>query len=159
MRPVDTAAVGRIERLVFGRDAWPAAAFRYLEHVFRLGRPPRGRLWTACAADGRVIGYVGVELSALGGEADVINLAVEPAERRRGVGARLLATAVAYCRGRGVPLVWLRVRARNRAARIFYRRCGFHAVGRFRGYYDAPREDAIVMRLGAPVPRSPARRS
>jgi ribosomal-protein-alanine N-acetyltransferase len=148
MRPADTPAVGRIERLVFGRDAWPGAAFGYLEHVFRLGRPPRGRLWTACEAGGRVVGYVGVELSALGGEADVINLAVEPSRRRRGVGARLLGTAVAYCRGRGIPLVWLRVRAGNRAARAFYRRCGFRAVGRFRGYYEAPREDAVLMRLG-----------
>ncbi|MGH7263518.1 MAG: ribosomal protein S18-alanine N-acetyltransferase [Candidatus Rokuibacteriota bacterium] len=148
MRLADAPAVGRIERDVFGRDAWPAAAFRYLEHVFRLARPSRGRLWTACAAGGRVVGYVGVELSALGGEADVINLAVEPGHRRRGVGGRLLGTAVAYCRARRIPLVWLRVRAGNRAAQAFYRRCGFHPVGRFRGYYDGPREDAILMRFG-----------
>jgi ribosomal-protein-alanine N-acetyltransferase len=95
---------------------------------------------------GALLGYVGVELSALGGEADVINLAVDPAHRRHGIGRRLLRAAVAYCRRRRIPLVWLRVRASNRSARAFYRRCGFAVVGRFRGYYEEPREDAVLMR-------------
>ena len=80
----------------------------------------------------------------LGGEADLINLAVDPSHRRRGLGRRLVAAA-AYCRRRGVVLLWLRVRASNRGARAFYRRCGFGAIGRFRGYYDEPREDAVLM--------------
>ena len=144
MRADDVAAVGRIERAVFGAEAWPPAAFAYLVHVFRTGRPPRGRLWVAERA-GRVVGYVGVELSTLGGEADIVNLAVNPRQRRLGVGRRLLAAAAAYGHRCRVELLWLRVRASNRGARAFYRRCGFRAVGRFRGYYEQPREDAILM--------------
>jgi [ribosomal protein S18]-alanine N-acetyltransferase len=112
---------------------------------------------------GAIRGYVGVELSALGGEADVINLAVHPAHRRHGVGRRLLTAAVAYCRRRQIPLVWLRVRASNRSARAFYGRCGFVVVGRFRGYYEQPREDAVLMRAASrsfsrPTSRRPNRR-
>jgi ribosomal-protein-alanine N-acetyltransferase len=145
MRPTDVAAVGRIERAVFGAEAWPAAAFAYLVAVFAQARPPRGALWVARRTDGEVVGYVGVELSALGGEADVVNLAVQPGYRRRGLGRRLLTRARAYARGRGMELVWLRVRTSNRAARVFYRRCGFRPVGRFEGYYTRPREAAVLM--------------
>lgn len=145
MRAGDVAAVGRLEQAVFGADAWPPAAFAYLIHVFRRGRPPRGRLWVAERAGRQVVGYVGVELSALGGEADIVNLAVHPDQRRTGVGRKLVATAAAYGRRRRVELLWLRVRASNRGARAFYRRCGFRTVGRFRGYYDQPREEAILM--------------
>jgi ribosomal-protein-alanine N-acetyltransferase len=144
MRPADVAAVARLERAAFGRDAWPAAAFTYLVAIFG-SRPPRGRLWVAATRKQEIVGYVGVELSALGGEADVVNLAVDHAYRRAGVGRRLLVTAVLYCRRRRIPLVWLRVRAGNRGARAFYRSCGFRPVGRFRGYYTTPREDAVLM--------------
>lgn len=149
MRAADAPEIARIEDRVFGADAWPPSAFAYLHAVFADARPPRGRMWVAESPDRRVIGYVAVELSALGGEADLVNLAVAPLERRRGVGRALLAAAVGYCRARRVALVWLRVRAGNRAARTFYRRCGFRAVGRFRNYYDEPREDAVLMAVGS----------
>lgn len=145
MRPDDVPAVTTIERAVFGSEAWPRGAFAYACHVFASARPARGRLWVAVAPGKRVVGYTGVEVSTLGGEADIVNLAVDPGYRRRGVGRLLLAHAVAHCRRRGVALLWLRVRARNRGARAFYRRCGFLAAGRFRGYYDDPQDDAILM--------------
>jgi [ribosomal protein S18]-alanine N-acetyltransferase len=149
MRAGDAPGVARIEAAVFGDEAWPGSAFAYLHALFGVARPPRGRFWVAAAAGHGVVGYAGVELSALGSEADVINLAVAPSWRRRGLGRRLLEVAVRYCHGRGIPLVWLRVRARNRGARAFYRRCGFTAVGRFRNYYDDPREDAVLMARGS----------
>jgi [ribosomal protein S18]-alanine N-acetyltransferase len=149
MRAADVGAVARIERATFVAEAWPRSAFAYLHAVFVATRPPRGRLWVAEAPGRRIVGYVGVELSALGGEADVINLAVDTVHRRRGVGRRLLDTAVAHCRARRIPLVWLRVRAGNRGARRFYRACGFEAAGRFRDYYDDPPEDAVLMTLDA----------
>jgi [ribosomal protein S18]-alanine N-acetyltransferase len=145
MRAADLSAVSRIERAVFGREAWSRPAFSYLLAVFAASRPPRGRIWVATDGEGAIVGYVGIELSALGGEADVVNLAVHPAARRRGVGRALLDVALAYCRARRVPLVWLRVRAGNRTARAFYRRCGLVVAGRFSGYYSGPREDAVLM--------------
>jgi ribosomal-protein-alanine N-acetyltransferase len=147
----DLTVVARIERTVFGGEGWPRAAFAYALGAFALPGPSRGRFWVAHCLDGRVVGYTGVELSVLGGEADIVNLAVDPACRRQGVGRRLLTAATDYCRRRGVALVWLRVRASNRGARAFYRRGGFQTVGRFRDYYDLPREDAILMSAVPPV--------
>jgi ribosomal-protein-alanine N-acetyltransferase len=145
MRAADVSAVSRIERTAFGPEAWPRSAFGYLVAVFGATRPPRGRIWVAANGEGAILGYAGVELSVLGGEADLVNLAVHPSARRHGVGRALLGAAIAYCRARRVSLLWLRVRAGNRGARAFYRRCGFVATGRFRGYYTGPREDAVLM--------------
>jgi len=153
MRATDVTAVTRIERAVFGREAWPRGAFAYAVEVFAAAGPPRGRLWVA-ERDGRLVGYTGIELSILGGEADVVNLAVDPDHRRLGVGRRLLAAIVADCQRRRVALLWLRVRASNRGARAFYRRFGFRAVGRFRAYYTDPREDAVLMALDPSARRS-----
>jgi [ribosomal protein S18]-alanine N-acetyltransferase len=42
--------------------------------------------------------------------------------------------------------VWLEVRPSNAAARRLYESRGFQLIGRRRGYYRAPVEDALVMR-------------
>jgi ribosomal-protein-alanine N-acetyltransferase len=105
-------------------------------------------MWVAADRQtGEILGYAGVEVSALWGEMDVINIAVAPAHRRRGIGRLLLEHIVALCRRRGVPLLWLRVRASNRGAQRFYRRMGFRARGRFQGYYVDPDEPAIIMAM------------
>lgn len=144
MREADIPAVARIERAVFGHEAWPATAFARLVRSFRNSTPARGQLWVAVAGRS-VAGYVGLELSALGGEADIINIAVAEGHRRHGIGRALLRTAEAYCAGQGIPLLWLRVRASNRRARRFYQRSGFRAIGRFQSYYEEPDEDAVLM--------------
>jgi [ribosomal protein S18]-alanine N-acetyltransferase len=73
-------------------------------------------------------------------EIEVLNLAVQPTFRRRGVAKALL--------GR-LPKgdVFLEVRESNLAARGLYQAAGFHEVGLRRGYYQNPPEGAIVMRL------------
>jgi ribosomal protein S18 acetylase RimI-like enzyme len=86
-------------------------------------------------------------VSALWGEVDVINIAVDPAHRRRGVGRALLDMIVRLCRRHAVPLLWLRVRMSNRTARRFYHRLGFQLRGRFDHYYQDPDEPAILMAM------------
>lgn len=144
----DLSAVAAIERDAFGREAWPAQAFKALLTAFSRATPLRGAMWVADdPATGEILGYAGVEVSALWGEMDVINIAVTAAHRRRGVGKLLLRRIVGLCRRRGVSLLWLRVRASNREAQRFYRRMGFQARGRFQGYYVDPDEAAIIMAM------------
>ena len=148
MEPRDLARVAAIEAVCFGSEAWPRQGFAELLKVFAASRPPRGGLWVAeDVATGAVLGYTGIEVSALWGEVDVINIAVDPAQRRRGVGRTLLDMIVRLCRRHGVPLLWLRVRMSNRTARRFYRRLGFQQRGRFDHYYQDPDEPAILMAM------------
>lgn len=144
----DLKRVVAMEAACFGAEAWPREAFVELRRAFRQARPTRGGLWVAeDPGSGEVLGYAGIEVSALWGEADLINIAVAEEHRRRGVGRALLAWIIRRCRRRGIELLWLRVRASNRSARRFYRIMGFEERGKFAGYYRDPDEPAILMAL------------
>ena len=73
-------------------------------------------------------------------EKEILNLAVDPAFRRRGI-ARALLTAIS------APAIFLEVRESNQAARMLYRNVGFQEAGLRKAYYQDPVEAAIVMRL------------
>lgn len=94
-----------------------------------------------------VAGYAVLSLGA--GEAHVLNLCVEQARRRHGVGRALLMFLLAHARDRGIRDAFLEVRRSNRAAISLYHSVGFECVGQRRGYYQAEggREDALVYRL------------
>jgi [ribosomal protein S18]-alanine N-acetyltransferase len=144
----DLRRVVAMEATCFGSEAWPLHTFKELLGAFAKAEPTRGEMWIAeDPGTGELLGYAGVEVSALWGEMDVINVAVAPEHRRRGVGQSLMRWIMDLCRQEGVPLLWLRVRASNRGARRFYRSLGFRQRGRFDGYYLDPDEPAIIMAM------------
>jgi [ribosomal protein S18]-alanine N-acetyltransferase len=79
------------------------------------------------------------------GEVEILNLAVIPANRRKGEGGALLKAAMAEFRARDVSRVFLEVRESNEGAMAFYEKHGFSKKGRRVGYYRDPEEAAIVM--------------
>jgi ribosomal-protein-alanine N-acetyltransferase len=89
--------------------------------------------------DGRTAGFLGWRATA-SDEAEILNLAVDPAFRRRGVALALVAAVPR-------PIVFLEVRESNGAARALYGKAGFTESGVRFGYYSSPQESAIVMRL------------
>jgi ribosomal-protein-alanine N-acetyltransferase len=93
--------------------------------------------------DGRVEGMI-VFRGPVAGESEILNLAVAPERRRRGIGAALLDAA-----GKRPADLFLEVRSSNRGGIAFYRCCGFQEVGCRKGYYQDPPEDAIVMKRPA----------
>lgn len=101
-------------------------------------------LWVVAEDDGAVVGYVGSQ-SVLGW-ADMMNLAVEPAYRRRGVGEILVHELISRLKGNDVTCLTLEVRASNDPAIQLYHKLGFIEVGRRPGYYHNPREDALILR-------------
>jgi ribosomal-protein-alanine N-acetyltransferase len=101
----------------------------------------------ATAAPGRstLIGYGIVLVAADQGE--LANIAVVAAYRGRGVGRLLLNDLLERARAAGVRQLFLEVRVSNEAALRLYASAGFEEVGRRPNYYQAPREDARVLRL------------
>jgi ribosomal-protein-alanine acetyltransferase len=79
-------------------------------------------------------------------EAHLLNIAVAPALRRRGLGARLLWHLLDWAAGEGLARMFLEVRAANAPALALYRAFGFVQVGVRKAYYPAKngREDALV---------------
>ena len=80
------------------------------------------------------------------GTGEVLNLAVSPEFRRRGVARALLRAGLKYFRKRRVEEVFLEVRESNAGALALYQAAGFRPVGQRTGYYRSPREDALVLR-------------
>ena len=75
-------------------------------------------------------------------EAEVLNLAVDPAWRRRGVGSALLAAVLERARG----TIFLEVAEPNSAAIALYRKHGWVDVGLRSGYYNHGTINAVVMK-------------
>lgn len=134
----DLRAVAAIERAVFP-DPWTHGMF-----VAHLRYAPANMFVVAEDASEAVVGYA-LTLTAAD-EAQLLNIAVHPDARRRGVGIALLRAAMQECAAAGAESMVLEVRESNAAARALYAAHGFAPVGRRKGYYHSPREDAIVMR-------------
>ncbi len=74
----------------------------------------------------------------------IMNVAVDPEHRRRGIATALLADLLRRIDSRSARFT-LEVRASNQAAIELYERFGFRAAGRRRRYYQDNGEDAVIM--------------
>jgi len=95
----------------------------------------------AAESGGKVAGFLVYQRLAPE-EAELLNIAVEPCQRLKGVGRALLASLLDQVGGE----VFLEVRSSNTSAQGFYERSGFCEAGRRPSYYQNPLEDAILMR-------------
>jgi ribosomal-protein-alanine N-acetyltransferase len=92
--------------------------------------------------DGKVVGYVC--LMSLFEEAQILDIAVNPDQRGRGVALELMALAEVVAREKQAEILALEVRASSAPAISLYERCGFKRTGVRTKYYDAG-EDAVLM--------------
>jgi ribosomal-protein-alanine N-acetyltransferase len=135
-READAAAVAEILRTSPEASQWTEWGLKEL-----LGW--RGVLALVSEEGRRVTGFlIGREVA---GEAEILNLAVLVAKRRRGEGSVLLKAAVEELRARQVSRVFLEVRESNEAGTAFYEKQGFSKTGRRVGYYRNPEEAAVLM--------------
>ncbi|HLK66351.1 MAG TPA: ribosomal protein S18-alanine N-acetyltransferase [Bryobacteraceae bacterium] len=98
--------------------------------------------FTVAILNGRVAGFL-VAREVAPDERELLNLAVSPEFRRRGIARELLTSLLESFSG----AVFLEVRESNQAARNIYKSMGFKEVGRRREYYQNPLETAIVMKF------------
>ena len=82
-----------------------------------------------------------------GPEMHIMNIAVHPDHRRRGLAFEALSRVIAFARENDLEECFLEVRESNMSARGLYEKLGFERVGRRKGYYSESGEDALVMRL------------
>jgi ribosomal-protein-alanine acetyltransferase len=135
-READLAAVTEILRTSPEASQWTDGGFQEL-----LGW--RGVLALVSEQQSKVCGFIISRQVAE--EAEILNLAVLVAQRRRGEGGALLKAAMGELRERKVSRVFLEVRESNEAGTAFYERQGFSQTGRRAGYYRDPDEAAIKM--------------
>ena len=130
--------VAALEKVCFPADPWSEALFRDALEC------PDTALLVAEKENGAVLGYA--VLSVVLDEGNLDNIAVDRHCRRQGVADALLFALMDIGRTK-ISTLMLEVRASNYPAIALYEKHGFVPVGRRKNYYDAPREDAILMTL------------
>ena len=100
--------------------------------------------WLVAVEEDRVAGYVGSQ--TVMDETDIMNIAVHPDFRRKGIAEELVNALVHRLRNRGSRCLTLEVRASNEPACKLYEKLGFSQIGRRPNYYRNPREDALILR-------------
>ena len=134
----DISQVAAIEKSCFA-DPWSEDSFRRL-----LNGEPAIFLVAVFPPDERVHGYViGFSIDE---DAEVLNVAVEPGSRGKGLAGQMLDAVLIELGARGVANAYLEVRESNQAARALYESRGFREIGRRSKYYRRPVEDALVLR-------------
>ena len=93
------------------------------------------------------LGFVIVRVAA--DEGEILTIAVEPRQRGRGIGGKLMRAVLHRLYGDRVASLFLEVDAANEPALALYRRLGFRKVGERKAYYQASEGDggALVMRV------------
>lgn len=125
----DLRALEAIEKQSPGSAGWAAEA--YLNYDCRVAEQ-----------GGRVVAFLVVQRVAPD-EAEILNVAVDPAARRQGWARRLIGEFLSEFDG----TCWLEVRESNAAARSLYDSIGFRVAGARTGYYASPSESAVVMSI------------
>jgi ribosomal-protein-alanine N-acetyltransferase len=135
----DARAMAKIEILCFS-SPWS------FEAILREIRENELARYIVCEENSRVVAYAG--LWVVLNEGHIMNVAVHPDFREKGMGAAVLESLIERTgRESGVTDFTLEVRASNDAAIRLYERAGFREEGRRQGYYSEPCEDAVVMWL------------
>ena len=100
-------------------------------------------LWLVAAEGETVLGYVGSQTCF--DDTDILNVAVRSDCRRRGIAEALMRELDRLLPLRGAERITLEVRASNDPAIRLYEKLGYARVGLRKGYYEKPREDAVIM--------------
>jgi [ribosomal protein S18]-alanine N-acetyltransferase len=131
----DIDGLCRLEAAAFQDDRLSSRSLRHLLTA------PSARLRVA-RAGGAVVGYHLI-LTRRGTQvARLYSIAVDAAQRGKGLATALMADAEAVARRAGRAVLRLEVRADNRAAIRLYERLGYRLIGRYQAYY-ADKADAL----------------
>ena len=139
--PEDAAAIADLEILCFS-SPWSRAALEK-----ELTENPMAR-YIVGEAEGRVVAYAGLWLVVDQGH--IINVAVHPAFRRRGIGKKLIGEMLRLTGPEGITSYTLEVRLSNTAALALYQGFDFYVAGMRKKYYEDPEEDALILWRDAP---------
>lgn len=100
-------------------------------------------LWLVAEENQTVCGYIGSQTVL--DETDMMNIAVHPECRRRGIAAALIAELVHQLRERGSHILRLEVRESNAPAIALYEAMGFTRLGLRKNYYRNPKENGLIL--------------
>ena len=136
MNPAHVAQIAELEKICFS-DPWS-------ERSIASELDNKLAFWLVAVEGDTVAGYIGSQ--TVMDETDMMNVAVHPDFRRRGIAEALVNGLVEELKNNGSHCLTLEVRASNAPAIALYEKLGFSEIGRRKNYYRNPREDALILR-------------
>ena len=136
MNESHVAQVAALEKLCFS-DPWSENSV-----ASELSNPLA--FWLIAREADAVVGYIGSQ--SVMGESDMMNVAVHPDRRRKGIAEALVLALCDGLKDRGNTTLALEVRASNEPAKELYEKLGFSLAGRRPNYYRNPKEDALILK-------------
>ena len=136
MNPAHVAQIAQLEKICFS-DPWS-------ERSIASELDNKLAFWLVATEGDTVAGYIGSQ--TVMDETDMMNVAVHPDFRRRGIAEALVTGLVEELKNNGSHCLTLEVRASNAPAIALYEKLGFSEIGRRKNYYRNPREDALILR-------------
>lgn len=128
--------IAELEKLCFS-DPWS-------ENSIAAELNGRFSYWLVAMEEGVLVGYIGSQ-SVLG-ESDMMNVAVHPDHRRKGIAEALVNALSRDLKAQNNVCLTLEVRDSNAPAIALYEKLGFVQVGLRKNYYHNPKEDARILR-------------
>ncbi len=136
MEMKDLDAVAELEKACFN-SPWSRDAL-----LDSLNRPEY--VFLVAEISGEVAGYVG--LQCVLDEGNITDICTAPAHRRLGVAHALMGELFNAAKKAGIGSIFLEVRETNLAALSLYEETGFERIGIRKNFYEAPMENAVLMR-------------
>jgi ribosomal-protein-alanine N-acetyltransferase len=144
MTEEDIPAVSKLDREVFPDMKMPTNFQNELKNCLaRYVVACNNNLSITGNGNDDIVGYAGLWLMV--GEAHVVNIAVNNAFRRQGLGELLLIALIEFSLSMCCNMLTLEVRQSNITAQKLYEKYGFTVRGVRRGYYTDNREDGVIM--------------
>jgi ribosomal-protein-alanine N-acetyltransferase len=142
----DIDAVIQLERATAEAPHWSESEYA---SMLAPGSGAVRRCLFVAEGESRLIGFAVGKVIGMGFESssELESVAVSSDARRAGVGQSLCAAVIDWCRAQGAVAIELEVRAASVGAIALYSGLRFVVEGRRPGYYQAPLDDAVLMRL------------
>lgn len=144
IRKADAADIPSMAQLAREEPNAAQWALQQYRNIFAVTSPQRVAL-VMQASSGHLVGFIVGR--CLGEEWEVENIVVAAAQRKHGLGTRLLQEFMRQAKSEGAHSIGLEVRESNHAAQALYRKLGFSEISRRKKYYSAPEEDALIYQL------------
>lgn len=132
----DAAVITAIGAACFTEEAWR-------EETVRRDMSLPHSLYFIDEEEGRAEGYSCFWFVA--DEAQLVNIAVLPEARRKGIASALMEAGMEEAMRRGMASLFLEVRTGNLPAQALYRRHGMTVKALRKGVYEEPKEDGYIM--------------
>ena len=137
---LDIPVLVSMDRKYFPHTAWPAEQFRG-----EIGKATR--FFLIGESDSQIIAYAGAFLPSVGGEGDIMTIAVAPEFRRKGIAKELISRLESWAKARGAIAMMLEVDVTNIEAIDLYTKLGYETLNVRKNYYGYGK-DAQIMRRG-----------